>query len=50
LLEQWKINILDDKEVAWRLKSRALWLEKGDHENTKYFHHDAMHRKNVNTI
>jgi hypothetical protein len=40
---------LKTNETTWRLKSKALWLEKGDN-NTKYFHEYANHHKNVNTI
>eukprot|EP01018_Ginkgo_biloba_P022058 Gb_03022 [translate_table: standard] len=48
-LEQRRRKLLDEKEAAWRLKSRALLLSKGD-ENSKVFHQHANHRKNVNTI
>jgi hypothetical protein len=40
---------LDEKEVDWRLKSRAIWLDKGD-ENTKFFHAFVKGRKEINTI
>jgi hypothetical protein len=40
---------LEEKEVARRLKSRALWLEKGD-DNPKDFNQFANHHKSVNTI
>jgi len=36
-IERKKMYILDEKEIAWRLKRRALWLENGN-ENTKFFH------------
>jgi len=29
---------MDEKEVVWRIKSRALWLEKGDENKTKIHH------------
>ena len=48
-LEKWKRVLLEEKKASWRLKSRALWLEKGG-ENTKFFHQYENHRKNVNTI
>jgi hypothetical protein len=41
--------LLDDKEVEWHLKSRAIWLDKGD-ENTKKNHAFAKGRKAINTI
>jgi hypothetical protein len=39
---------MDEKDVAWRLKSRALWLAKGD-GNSKFLQQYANHRKNTNT-
>jgi hypothetical protein len=41
--------LFDDKEVDWRLKSRAIWLDKGD-ENTKFSHDFAKGRKEINNI
>jgi hypothetical protein len=48
-LEERRRNLLEEKEVEWRLKSRAIWLEKGD-ENTKLFQAYAKGRKMSNTI
>jgi len=42
-------DLLDAIEVEWRLKSSTLWLACGD-ENTNCFHHQANHRRNLNTI
>jgi len=39
-----KRTLLNEKETTWRLKSKALWLEKGDY-NTKYFYFFANHGK-----
>ena len=38
-----------EREEAWRLKSRAIWLECDD-ENTKFFHAYSRGRKAANTI
>lgn len=48
-LETKKIQFLKKEDATWRLKSRALWLEKGDY-NMKYFHRFANHRHTVNSI
>ena len=37
------------KEVTWRLKSRALWIQEGD-LSTKFFHAFSTQRKNTNAI
>jgi hypothetical protein len=42
-------KILANKDIAWRLKSKALWLEKGD-ESSKFFHQFANYRKYVDII
>jgi len=44
-----KDHLLKLQETTWRLKSRALWLEAGDH-NTKFFHSYASQRHVNNTI
>jgi len=43
-LEKKKMKLLEDKEVVWRLKRRAIWMEKGD-ENTIFFQAYAKGRK-----
>jgi hypothetical protein len=44
-----KDNILAIEESTWRLRSQALWLNKGD-KNTRFFHKFATQRRNQNTI
>ena len=48
-LEGMHNSLLLEKEEAWRLKSRAIWLESGD-DNTKNFHAYARGRMVANTI
>ena len=53
-LSLWQIeiernNILKGVEERWRLRNRAIWMASGD-SNTKYFHHFANYRINLNTI
>ena len=42
-------NILHQEELAWRQRSRAIWLPVGD-KNTKFFHQKAIQRKQRNQI
>jgi hypothetical protein len=48
-LEDVKREMLEQEEVEWRLKSRAIYMEKGD-ENTIFFQNYAKYRKNLNII
>lgn len=40
---------LKNKEIAWRQRSRALWLKKGD-RNIKFIHQTANAHKRCNNI
>lgn len=42
-------EVLKDEEIAWRQRSRALWLKEGD-KNTKFFHQFANAHKRYNHI
>jgi hypothetical protein len=44
-----KENILAIEESTWRLRSRALWMKKGD-KNTSFFHKYATQRRIQNSI
>jgi hypothetical protein len=48
-LEGIRHSILENKEVAWHLKSHAIWLKEGDN-NSKLFHHYANQWKNLNNM
>lgn len=48
-LEIQKDKILKEREEAWRLKSRVVWLKAGD-DNTRFFQNYAKGRKVTNTI
>ena len=48
-LEGQRNILLLEREEAWRLKSKAIWLACGD-DNTKCFHAYARGRKVANTI
>ena len=49
-LEQQRRKILNNKVKAeWRMKSRMLWLARGD-KNMKYFDNFVNHQKFVNTF
>lgn len=42
-------GLIRNEEVAWRQKSRSLWLKKGD-RSTKFFHKVATAHKRFNNI
>jgi hypothetical protein len=46
-LETKKAKLLEEKEMDWRMKSKAIWLDLGDQ---KKIHNFANHRSNINTI
>ena len=48
-LESNQLPYLKREEETRRLKSRALWLNKGD-LNTRFFHQYANHQKIINSI
>ncbi|KAM6593181.1 hypothetical protein CsatA_000884 [Cannabis sativa] len=42
-------EVLNQKEIFWRQRSKQLWLQEGD-QNTKYFHATATSRRRSNFI
>lgn len=48
-LEKGRRTLLKEREDAWRLKSRAIWLNCGD-ENTKFFQAYARGQNMTNII
>ncbi|MBA0818914.1 hypothetical protein Gohar_025516 [Gossypium harknessii] len=42
-------NVLDHKDLLWRLKARCDWLQLGD-RNTKFFHSRTLRRRKFNRI
>ncbi|WMV56229.1 hypothetical protein MTR67_049614 [Solanum verrucosum] len=42
-------DIAKHEEIAWRQRSRALWLKQGD-RNTSFFHRTANQHRRINNI
>ncbi|XP_042972815.1 uncharacterized protein LOC122304622 [Carya illinoinensis] len=42
-------TLLERKEIIWRQRSKALWLNEGD-QNSKFSHTKASHRRRKNSI
>lgn len=49
LLEARNTELFLDREKEWRIKSKATWVDVGDH-NTSIFHKFSNHKKRKNTI
>jgi hypothetical protein len=44
ILETERNNFLKAQEDLWRIRSRAIWVKSGDHNN-KFFHQFANQRR-----
>ncbi|CAI8615069.1 unnamed protein product [Vicia faba] len=49
-LENQRKNLMKTKEVMWRQRSRALWLQDGDKNTTKKIHGKEDQRRRTNKI